>query len=55
MRRRYLSFDAWLCLALSMLLALGTGKVAEMISAPLYQRHLEAHAPVEGKIGGGGG
>lgn len=52
MRRRYLSFGAWLCLALSMLLALGTGKVAEMISAPLYQRHLEAHAPVEGEIGG---
>lgn len=52
MRRRYLSFDAWLCLALSMLLALGTGKAAEMIAEPLYQRHLEAHEPVDGEIGG---
>lgn len=52
MRRRYLSFDAWLCLALSMLLALGTGKAAEMIAVPLYQRHLEAHKPVDGEIGG---
>lgn len=55
MRRRYLSFDAWLCLALSMLLALGTGKVTEMIAAPLYQQHLEAHKPVDGEIGGPAG
>lgn len=52
MRRRYLSFDAWLCLALGMLLALGTGKAAEMIAEPIYQRHLEAHEPVDGEIGG---
>lgn len=55
MRRRYLSFDAWLCLALSMLLALGTGKAAEMIAKPLYQQHLEAHEPVDGEIGGPAG
>lgn len=52
MRRRYLSFDAWLCLLLSMLLAFGTGKLTEIITEPLYERHLEAHKPVDGEIGG---
>lgn len=55
MRRRYLSFDAWLCLALSMLVALGTGKLAEMAAVSLYQQHVEAHAPVDGEIGGQAG
>jgi len=51
MRRRYLSFDAWLCLLLSVLLAVGTGKLTEMIVAPIYEGHLEAHRPVDGEIG----
>ncbi len=55
MRRRYLSFDAWLCLLLSVLLAMGTGKLAEMITASLYERHVEAHQPVDGEIGGKAG
>lgn len=55
MRRRYLSFDAWLCLLLSMLVAMGTGKLAEMIAVPVYQQHLEEHKPVDGEIGGQAG
>lgn len=55
MRRRYLSFDAWLCLLLSMVLALGTGKLTEWITVPIYERHLEAHKPVDGEIGGPAG
>lgn len=52
MRRRYLSFDAWLCLALSALIALGTGKVAETAAKAVYEKTVEAHAPVDGEIGG---
>ena len=55
MRRRYLSFDAWLCLLLSMALAMGTGKLTELIVAPIYQQHLEDHRPVDGEIGGQAG
>ena len=55
MRRRYLSFDAWLCLLLSMLVAMVTGKLAEMIAVPVYQQHLEEHKPVDGEIGGQAG
>lgn len=55
MRRRYLSFDAWLCLLLSMALAWGTGKLTEWITVPIYQQHLEAHKPVDGEIGGQAG
>ncbi len=55
MRRRYLSFDAWLCLLLSVLLAMGTGKLTELITVPIYERHLEAHKPVDGEIGGQAG
>lgn len=55
MRRRYLSFDAWLCLLLSVLVALGTGRLTEMITAPIYEQHLEAHKPVDGEIGGRAG
>lgn len=55
MRRRYLSFDAWLCLLLSMLLALGTGKLTELITVPVYEQHLENHKPVDGEIGGQAG
>lgn len=55
MRRRYLSFDAWLCLLLSVLLAVGTGKLTGLITAPLYEEHLEAHKPVDGELGGRAG
>ena len=55
MRRRYLSFDAWLCLLLSVLIASGTGKLTELVTVPLYEQHLEAHKPVDGEIGGKAG
>lgn len=55
MRRHYLSFDAWLCLLLSVLLAVGTGKLTGLITAPLYEEHLEAHKPVDGELGGRAG
>ena len=55
MRRRYLSFDVWLCLALSALIALGTGKLAEVAAKAAYEKTVEAHAPVDGEIGGRAG
>lgn len=55
MRRRYLSFDAWLCLLLSVLLAMGAGKLTGSITASLYEEHLEAHKPVDGELGGRAG
>lgn len=55
MRRRYLSFDAWLCLLLSVLVALGTGKLTELAAKRLYEQHVEEHKPVDGEIGGQAG
>lgn len=55
MRRRVLSFDAWLCLALSALIAMGTGKVAQMVAKPIYDKQVEAHQAVDGEIGGKAG
>lgn len=55
MRRRILSFDAWVCLALAALLALGTGKLTEKIAVRLYARQEELHKPVDGQIGGKAG
>lgn len=52
MRRRILSFDAWVCLALAALLALGTGKLTEKIAVRLYAQQEELHKPVDGQIGG---
>lgn len=55
MRRRYLSFDAWLCLALAFVVALGTGALAEKAAVHLYAQQVEAHKPVDGQIGGKAG
>lgn len=55
MRRRVLSFDAWVCLALAALLALGAGKVTEKIAVGLYAQQEEQHKPVDGQIGGRAG
>lgn len=52
MRGRYLSFDAWLCLALAVLLALGTGKLASLISQNAYQEVKEEHLAEENEVGG---
>lgn len=55
MRRRILSFDAWLCLALAALVALGTGNLAERLATKRYDAQVEAHKPVDGQIGGKAG
>lgn len=55
MRRRYLSFDAWVCLALSFAVALGVGFVAEKLAVKSYAGQVEAHKPVDGQIGGKAG
>ncbi len=48
-------FDMWVCLGLAALIAWGTGTVAEKIAEKGYQAHVEAHAPVDGQIGGKAG
>ncbi len=57
MYRRYhwLSFDAWICLALAVLASLGTGALAEKLAGRAYEAHVAAHAPVAGEIGGPAG
>lgn len=52
MRRKLLPFDVWLCLLLSALVAWGTGTAAEKIAQTIYEKDVEAHAPVAGQIGG---
>ena len=48
-------FDIWLCLVIAVLVAWGTGTVAEMLAQKLYEREVAAHAPVAGEIGGQAG
>ncbi len=55
MRRRVLSFDAWVCLALAFVVALGTGALAEKLATQHYAAMEEAHKPVDGQIGGKAG
>lgn len=55
MRRRVLSFDAWVCLALAFVIALGTGALAEKLAVRNYANLEEAHKPVDGQIGGKAG
>ncbi len=55
MRRRFMPFDIWLCLALAVLVALGPGKLAEVAAQTAYQQELENHQPVAGEIGGPAG
>lgn len=55
MRRRVLSFDAWVCLALAFVIALGTGALAEKLAVRNYAKLEEAHKPVDGQIGGKAG
>lgn len=51
----WLPFDVWLCLLLSMLVAWGTGAIAERVAQAAYEKELAAHAPVAGEIGGPAG
>lgn len=54
-RRRLLPFDVWVCLGLSLLIAWGTGAVAQRIADERYQVHVQVHAPVAGEVGGAAG
>ena len=54
-RRRILPFDVWACLGLSLLIAWGTGAIAQRVAEARYQVHVEAHAPVAGEVGGTAG
>lgn len=55
MRRRLLPFDVWLCLLLAVLVAWGTGTLAERVAQKMYEKDVAAHAPVAGQIGGPAG
>lgn len=52
MYRKRLPADAFICLSLSVLVALGTGKIAGHIAEKTYMHELETHKAVEGEIGG---
>ncbi len=52
MRRRILPIDAYICLALSVLIALGTGYIAGRVAKVLYAQEVDKHQAVDGEIGG---
>ncbi len=52
MRYYNLRYDIWLCLLLSVLLAIGAEKVASKILSEKYEEHKEAHKVDVGQIGG---
>lgn len=52
MRYHILRFDIWLCLLLSVLLAMGTGKLANNMLEKKYEGHKQEHKVEAGQIGG---
>ena len=52
MRRRILPIDAYICLALSVLVSLGTGYIAGRVAEIVYAQEVEKHQAVVGEIGG---
>lgn len=52
MRRRFLPIDAYICLALSVLVSLGTGYIAGRVAESVYAQEVEKHQAVAGEIGG---
>lgn len=52
MRYHNLRFDIWLCLLLSVLLAMGAGKIANNILPQKYEEHKQEHKVDVGEIGG---
>ncbi len=52
MRYHNLRYDIWLCLLFSVLLAMGTAKIANNILADKYEQHKEEHKVEIGEIGG---
>lgn len=52
MRRRILPIDAFLCLFISAIIAMGTGHIAGRLAEKNYEKELEEHQAVDGDIGG---
>lgn len=52
MRVRRLRFDIWVCLALSMLIAMGFGKIVNLMTPKAYENYVEKHTVENGEIGG---
>lgn len=52
MRVHSLRFDVWVCLGLSVLAAMGTGKIAQLILPTTYESYVEEHTVEDGEIGG---
>lgn len=51
MRRHRLPIDAFLCLMISAIIAMGTGNIAGRLAEKNYEKEVEEHRPVEGNIG----
>lgn len=52
MRYHHLRFDIWICLLLSFLISLGTGKIAENFAKKNYKSYVDDHTVEDGNIGG---
>lgn len=52
MYRKHLPTDMFICVCLSMLVALGTGKIAGYIAEKVYTKEVEVHTASAGEIGG---
>ena len=52
MRRYYLRFDIWLCLALAFLISMVPEKIADKTLSKKYESYVEEHTVVDGDIGG---
>ena len=52
MRVHRLRFDIWLCLAISVLLAMGAAKIVNSMVPEAYENYVEDHTVADGEIGG---
>ena len=52
MRVHRLRFDIWVCLALSVLIAMGSAKIVNLMMPKAYESYVEEHTIEDGEIGG---
>lgn len=52
MRVHRLRFDIWVCLALSVLVAMGSAKIVNLLVPKAYEGYVEEHTVADGEIGG---
>ncbi|MBD5536043.1 MAG: hypothetical protein HDQ99_10375 [Lachnospiraceae bacterium] len=52
MRVHRLRFDIWVCLALSVLIAMGSAKIVNLMTPKAYENYVEEHTVEDGEIGG---